>query len=136
MQGHAAHDRGHALQTESVMLAPLYFPKHVCRPNPTATEHIHPTNDDSHYLVHLERSSLPNACINSSKTETNGRLVPQILMGSARHSFSALCTNKVKVEQRQRHLYRPAISLAGMKPVPFIEDSQQTSTQNGLYPTT
>jgi len=36
-------------------------------------KNIH-TTDNRHYIVYLERNSLPSACINTTTTETNGRM--------------------------------------------------------------
>ena len=63
-----------AWQPACVMSTPFSCPKSgiprkSCRP-----EHIHPTNDSSQCLVHLERSSLPSACIDTTTTKTNERM--------------------------------------------------------------
>ena len=46
----------------------------VYRLNPSGSKHIHTTNDNRHYIVYLERNSLPSACINTTTTKTNGKM--------------------------------------------------------------
>jgi len=42
--------------------------------NPADPKHIHPTIDNSHWMLHLERSSLPSACFDTTTTKTNARI--------------------------------------------------------------
>jgi len=46
----------------------------VYRPNLAGPKHIHTTTDNCHYMVYVERNSLPSACINTTTTKTNGRM--------------------------------------------------------------
>jgi len=75
VQAKRAYTRGPCLATRMRYVITFLLSKiwYTC-PNPAAPKHIHTTTDNSHYLVHLERNSLPSACINTTTTKAKRRM--------------------------------------------------------------